>query len=195
MVGAAGRFWPAAGGAAARRMTWLPLLLSVGGVGGARQPLGRYGHCAVVHDGRMIIYGGRSYDMAEQGLMPVGDAWAFDLTSLEWSEVAVAENGASAGDRHSHSCVMAARTVNGLGQMIVFGGIARGQIPHMKLVVADLWSLTINPYDLGLSTWTRLRTPPDQPSPRPRYDHAALTLPSGGMLLHGGCLSQVTSAP
>ncbi len=177
-------------------MAWL-LLLRAAGVGGARQPLGRYGHCAVVHAGRMIIYGGRSFDPAEQGLMPVGDAWAFDLTSLEWSEVAVsrmvrdAESVATAGDRHSHSCVMAARTINGLGQMIVFGGIARGEIPHMKLVVADLWSLTINPYDLGLSTWTRLRTPPDQPSPRPRYDHAAITLPSGGMLLHGGCLSQV----
>ena len=123
-------------------------------------PAGRHMHTAVLFEGSMYVYGGRS---AHGDLL--SDFWAFDVDQSSWKELDVP---AGLLPRFGHSAVIAD------GKMLVFGGYIRASNLSTHLT-NELWE-----YDFQTSLWARIGLSTLPSSPPARYLHSAITL--GNML-------------
>jgi N-acetylneuraminic acid mutarotase len=115
--------------------TWTQLSESGG-------PDARVSHVAVVWDGKLIIHGGNS-SVSGAYYTALGDLWAFDLETLEWSELD-ASGGPS--DRLFHG-----GAVSSDGMLYVYAG--GDEQAFTGPFLDDLWAL-----DLTTLTWTELHS-------------------------------------
>lgn len=133
--------------------------------GGAAPPA-RTNHSAVV-DGanRMIVYGGIS-----QSGTTLGDLYALDLGSLNWSQLT--PSGTAPLPRYSAAMVYDAPR----DRIVFHGGIQVG-----NLLLGDSWALALS----GTPAWSKLT--PAGNGPGPLFYAGAVVDPAGErMLMHGG---------
>jgi hypothetical protein len=130
-------------------------------VDAANPPPPRYAHSAVVHEGRMVVFGG------ERSGYAFNDVWSFEFASGVWEHV-TPKSGHIPAPRYDHTAVVTAA-----GAMVVFGG------RNSMRLLGDMWAL-----DLATLEW-RLLT--ENALPGPRFGHtAALAGPHGDLFVFGG---------
>lgn len=115
--------------------------------------LGRHDHAAAVHDGVMYVYGGRSP-------APLGDFWAYNLATHEWSEMPTSEGMAP---RFGHSAAVLD------GRLYVYGGFVAGADGDGSLT-SDIWEFAFE-----TQQWTKLGPRLDN------YDNAWTSEPTDAM--------------
>ena len=125
-------------------------------------PSPRCGHSAsLIDDHRLLVFGGRTFNKRV-----LRDLWMFDTRTLKWQELA-RPNLTTPSARHGHSCVY----YN--SYCYFFGGVGE----HGNFF-SDLYSLNTKTFE-----WKKI---PCASTPSPRAMHAAVLLPGGKMLVHGG---------
>jgi len=97
--------------------------------------LARYDHSAVVYDGKMYVYGGRSPQ-------PLGDFWAYDFASKTWAEMPTSPGMVP---RFGHGAGV------GAGKMYVVGGYVAGVDGADGSLSDELWA-----FDFAAAAWTKL---------------------------------------
>jgi len=91
----------------------------------------RHDHSAVVYNGAMYVYGGRSPK-------PLGDMWKYSFADKTWTSMPVSKGMAA---RFGHSAVVAGKT------MIVYGGYVHEQ----GVLSNEIWE-----FDLETEVWTQV---------------------------------------
>jgi hypothetical protein len=115
---------------------------------GSQLPAPRDHHGAAFHDGRLLVFGGRSGPTYASS-RPLKDVWSFDLATRRWSEAL--EYGLAPHPRFLFSYLVQSAADSG-GQrpraprLLVFGGES---LERCKL--NDVWAL-----DLGTLHWEEL---------------------------------------
>ena len=96
--------------------------------------LGRHDHSAVIHDGVMYIYGGRSDETK-------GDLWAFDFATMTWTEMPMSPDMAP---RHGHGAAVIGDA------MYVYGGYISSTFGDVGGTLTDeVWA-----YSFSGMSWT-----------------------------------------
>ncbi len=133
----------------------------------SNRPLRRCLHHAVYDPtgGQMLLFGGCSSGF---GPCPLGDLWAFDLTTNQWSEKT---SQPTPSPRQHYG--LAYDTVR--DRMVVFGGAGRGTLD-------DTWD-----YNPRTNSWSQL-TISNSPAPRSRVE-AAFASDRGTAYFFGGATS------
>ncbi len=120
--------------------------------------------------GRVILFGGRGADGA------LGDTWAYDVVTRDWTELPASSSGMSPEPRGTHSLTFVPLT----NEVVLFGGSGD------EGVLGDTWT-----YDLLRNAW--MAAAPGEPLPAvisepvARQCHAAAFDPvAGRVILFGG---------
>jgi len=122
----------------------------------------RSGHSAVVYNGKMYIFGGRSGTT-----IVYNDLWAYDFTSQTWANVST--TGTVPIARSSHTA-----SLTSSGTWIIFGGGSAAANTQFN----DIYYLNLNTF-----VWT---TPTTTNNPPPREYHSAVITPSNIVYIFGG---------
>jgi N-acetylneuraminic acid mutarotase len=118
--------------------------------------------------GKVILFGGGTFDVSTWSITDFGDTWAYDPTANTWTNLHPSGDAPSARD--SHGMVYNSAT----GKVILFGG-EDTDLNDLN----DTWS-----YDPVANTWTNLHpasVPPARDSHAMAYDSA-----TGKVILFGG---------
>eukprot|EP01062_Namystynia_karyoxenos_P036374 TRINITY_DN2648_c0_g2_i1.p1 TRINITY_DN2648_c0_g2~~TRINITY_DN2648_c0_g2_i1.p1 ORF type:complete len:597 (+),score=150.73 TRINITY_DN2648_c0_g2_i1:93-1883(+) len=134
----------------------------------ARRPRPRAGHTAVVHQGRMYVFGG----VAEQELgghhtLWLNDLWMLDLETWRWEQIRSRGGGVPA-PRKGHTAVVNRKS------MFIYGG---GQ--DDQTMQGDLWE-----FSFATHKWVPRRFTGHEP--QPRMYHVAVAAAGGRMIVFGG---------
>lgn len=124
-------------------------------------PKPRYGHSAILHDGRMFMFGGRG----SKNLV-FSDLWVYSIDANQWREIVTA--GGPAGRYGFASLVIGS-------EFFVFGGFDN------TIVHNDIWTIDLNDMD---PKW-RLIEQKDRHKFLGRYHHSVVSTPDG-IVLFGG---------
>ncbi|XP_018335554.1 uncharacterized protein LOC108744347 [Agrilus planipennis] len=132
---------------------------------GTATPKGRRGHTALVHKGKMFIYGGYQ-DLRGS----CSELWTFNFETYSWHLLSSSSPKKYNTDtcppgRHKHSAVLHNDSI------WIYGGMTDLQER------ADFWK-----WDTTMNSWTCIKT---KISPGPLHSHAACRLPSS-MIIFGG---------
>ena len=155
-------------------------------------PSARFGHTAVVHHDRMLLFGGR--DTAFHN-----DVWAYDFARKVWNQLNSGEESrtdaggspaSSPAPRAGHTAVVSTNS------MWVFGGNVGH---HARDCKNEVWQ-----YSIDTTSWTRIQHQPKRPAdvtaaddtsssrsrqqlvPQPRKGHTAVKYKEQAMLVFGG---------
>eukprot|EP01064_Diplonema_japonicum_P015417 TRINITY_DN2314_c0_g1_i1.p1 TRINITY_DN2314_c0_g1~~TRINITY_DN2314_c0_g1_i1.p1 ORF type:complete len:430 (+),score=66.43 TRINITY_DN2314_c0_g1_i1:79-1290(+) len=128
-------------------------------------PCSRAGHTAIVHNGKMYIFGGVSNQETDNWL---NDMWALDLSTYTWEAIVYSNIFQIPEGRKGHTAVVLRDS------MIVFGG---GQ--DDRTLQNDLWE-----FNLKTSTWSEHVVTGFSPSAR--MYHVAVVIPGEKMIVFGG---------
>ncbi|KAL0953257.1 hypothetical protein HGRIS_004507 [Hohenbuehelia grisea] len=129
-------------------------------------------HCTVtIPDGRIYIIGGTKTDGSDNAL---SDHYLFDVNVPSFTQLS-STNGPP--DIYGHACIILPD-----GRLLVFGGYSQSQGRHIPFDV--IWVLDTTK-DSGTPEWTLLAVSTSN-LPSPRRAFAAVLLPDGRILIHGG---------
>eukprot|EP00299_Pterocystis_sp_00344_P020029 c9871_g1_i1.p1 GENE.c9871_g1_i1~~c9871_g1_i1.p1 ORF type:complete len:701 (+),score=181.25 c9871_g1_i1:49-2103(+) len=110
------------------------------------QPLARSHHIAVAHDGKLVIFGGRTDNRL------LNDMWMFDVNELSWTEI-IPDSGSHKPSERSH----ASGALIGANRLAVWGGYCYGSHQHSQ----ELWY-----FDFVERAWMRPITTGETPQSR-----------------------------
>ena len=138
--------------------------ISINRVNNARtveHPGKRWGHSAIVHNNKMIIFGGRHNQRS------LANMFSLDLQTLSWTKID--SYGQTPPARDSHSVLMYK------DEMIIFGGSGSGK----KL--NDMWI-----FNFETKKWNKIAYSNTDTVPSPRDGHCVALINNFFMMIYGG---------